>query len=331
MNMKLKYLASRNMRRTLWAAAVMLLSLQGCVTIDDNTDDCFPLAKLRFEYTYNMEYTDLFREQVESLDLYAYDKLDGAFVASHHYTQADLIKEDYALTLKWLRQGDYYIIAYGNMDNNYYYCADHGYFTQARVKMLSDDALGTVATNPCHFFYGFVELAKADTDEKIVSMIKDTNDINITIRDKATRATRWEEGLPALTVKLTLPNGTIKHDNSIDAADTRTMTHISLKSFDQYATSLKTTLRVGRMFSGDGSKIKITGTNSGTEFATENLTAKIAELYAENNGTLPINEYLDRQDTYDLVYDLAMENGVYVIMLVEINGWKGIENPIGGL
>ncbi len=318
------------MKRYLWASAVALLSLQGCVTIDDNTDDCFPLVRLRFEYTYNMEDLDLFREQVSSLDLYAYRRTDGSLAAAHHYTQADLIKENYSLALKWLRQDDYYIIAYGNKDEKYYDCPSHYNMADARVKMLCSDGLGTVTENPCHFFYGFTELAKGEKGDKTVSMIKDTNDIKITIRYKATRA--WEEGLPDLTFKLALPNGTIKNDNSIDGADTRTMTHISLKSFEQYETSLQTTIRVGRLFGNDGSTINISGTNSGIEYLDEGLTAKIAELRAEySTSTMPINEYLDRQDVYELVYDLEMENGVYVVTLIEINGWHGIEDPIGGV
>ncbi len=333
MNKKLKYLASRNMKRSLWAAAAALLFMQGCVTIDDNTDDCFPLARLRFEYTYNMKYADLIREQVMSLDLYAYDKWTGSFVATHRYTQADLVKEDYSLTLKWLRQGDYCIIAYGNCENNYYYCADHVFMSDARVKLLSDDPAGTMTHNPCHFFYGYIEIAKDDKQEKLVSMIKDTNDITVTVRDKATRAEPvWEEGLPALTIKLELPNGTIKHDNSIDAADTRTMTHISLNSFGEFATELTSTQRVGRLLKNDGSTIKITGTNSGVQFTSENLTAKIAALFAESPvAGMTVEEYLDREDTYELVYDLEMEYGVYIVTLVKINKWKGIENPIGGL
>ena len=322
------------MRRSLWAVAVALLSMQGCVSINDNTDDCFPLARLRFEYTYNLPLPgeDRFREQVESLDLYAYNQADGSLAASKRYTQADLIKENYSLTLRWLRKGDYFIIAYGNKNDQYYSGNDHQYMPDARMRMICSDGLGTVTENPCHFFYGFTELATDETEEKVVSMIKDTNDIKIKINNKLTRSSTWEEGLPDLTIKIALPNGAIKHDNSIAGDDTRTMTHISLNTFDQYATSLQATVRVGRLFSNDGSTISITGTNSGKEFVTDDkLTRIITDAYAGNGGTLPKDEYLDREDTYVLEYNLEMDNGVLVTTLISVNNWYLKEDPIGGV
>ncbi|MBO5296374.1 MAG: FimB/Mfa2 family fimbrial subunit, partial [Candidatus Homeothermus sp.] len=58
------------MLKTLSAIAAAL-ALAGCIR--DNRDDClFPL-RLHFTYLYNVEDTDLFSDEVETLCLYLYD------------------------------------------------------------------------------------------------------------------------------------------------------------------------------------------------------------------------------------------------------------------
>lgn len=333
MDKKLNNLFRHSIGRSLRLAAVMLFAVQGCVTIDDNTDDCFPMASLRLEYTYNMDGQDRFRHQVESLDLYVYKKDDGSLVANKCYTQADLIKLNYTLPLSWLGQGNYEIVVFGNLDARYYSCHAFEKIGDMRLRMLCSDGLGTVRTNPGTFFHGKVEIGKDDTEEKVVSMIKNTNDINVTVRNKTiTRA--GGEGLPDLTISIAVRNGTLKHDNSIAGDDPRTMTHISDNEFPQYATSLTATMTVGRLFSTDGSTVSIKEKNTGKVLSTDNLTEKIIELLrddADHDGVIPPDEYLDRKDSYDLVYDVEMKHGALVTTLISINGWNVEQNPIGGI
>lgn len=332
MDKKLKYLFGCSIGRSLWLAAIVLLSAQGCVTIDDNTDDCFPLARLRLEYTYNISGNDRFRNQVESLDLYVYNLETGEFISTKRYTQAELIKEDYVLMLKWLRQGDYRIVAFGNMHETYYNCYGYENTASLRLGMKCSDGQGTVTTNPGSFFYGTVELRRSETEDKALSMIKNTNDINITVRNNVpTRA--QGEGLPDLAINIAVRNGTLKHDNSIDVDDNRLMTHVSENAFPQYAMELNTTLRVGRLFSDDGAQIIIKEKETGRVLSTDNLTEKIVKLLIEddNYDGMDPNEYLDREDSYDLVYKVEMKYGVLVTTLVTIGDWNAIENPVGGV
>ncbi len=332
MDKKLKYMFKCGIGKSLWLAVLVLLSAQGCCTIDDNTDDCFPLARLRFSYAYNMSGNDRFRDQVSTIDLYVYNQSDGSLVATKRYSQAELASENYSVALRWLRQGDYYIIALGNKNDVYYSCQDHGCMDDMRVRMLCSDGAGNVTANPGSFFYGMVELAKTDTDEKVVGMIKNTNDINITVRNQIpTRA--GGVGLPDLGVRISVHNGTIKYDNSIAMEDTRVMTHISNNAFPEYQQEFRTTLTVGRLFSTDGSVITITNSETGDVLSTDNLTEKIVKLLTENeyyDGMDP-DEYLDRQDNYDLVYVVEMKYGVVVTTLVTLNDWRTSDNNSGGV
>lgn len=324
-------------RIAVWMAAAALLSVTGCVTIDDNTDDCFPLVRLHFEYTNNLDERDKFREQVESIDLYVYKQQDSSLVATKRYSQADLIREDYSVALRWLRQDDYYIIAFGNYNETDYRCSAYdGCMTDMRLRMICDDGQGKLANrNPKQFFYGMIELAKHETGEKLLDMTKDTKDIYVTVRYKNT--TRAAEGLPDLAISITAQNGTLKHDNSIAGEDLRTMTHISDCSFAQYETSLQTMIRVGRLFENDGSAITIMEKETGKVISTGDLTDNLLDIIIDQFAGDPEyagmdpEEYLDKQDKYYLEYEAEMKYGVLVTTLITVNGWSTHNNPIGGV
>lgn len=83
------------------SALVAALALTGCIR--DNRDDClFPL-RLHFTYLYNVEDTDLFGEEVETLRLYLYDTATGSLAASRSLSAAELDGEN---SVEWhVRRG----------------------------------------------------------------------------------------------------------------------------------------------------------------------------------------------------------------------------------
>lgn len=331
MNKKLKYLLRRNTWRSLSLAAFALVLMQGCVTIDDSMDDCFPLARLQFVYTYNMHDEDRFRDQVESLDLYVYRQKDSTLVATRHFDRAEMARQNYSLSLQWLSQGDYYIVAFGNQKEDHYYCSGYNHMADMRLSMICSDGLGTILRNPSPFFHGWTELGSRETEEKVIEMVKNTNDINIRIVNKVpTRADYL--GLPDLEISITAKNGTLKHNNSLAGDDSRIMNHKTNGSFPELVQELTTTLTVGRLFENDATKVIIKEKDTGRLLSTDNLTDKIVELLSKDTTIdMEPDEYLDREDSYDLEYTVSMKYGVLVATLVQIGDWKVNENNTGGL
>jgi hypothetical protein len=196
--------------------------------------------------------------------------------------------------------------------------------------MICSDGEGTMLKNPCHIFHGTTSLGWGDTAPKTVEMTKSTNNINIHIRniDPAPTTRAAVEGLPDLTITVSARNGTIKHDHSMDESDTRIMTHISHNEFPQYQQNLHTTITVGRLFQNDGSQILIKEKDSGQFHAGEFLTNKILD---EHDWSGTANDYLLRQDEYDLYYTVSIKNGVAIMVNITAAEWKQVNDPVAGL
>lgn len=316
--------------RNMWLAAVLLL-LQGCVTINDNTDDCFPLARLRFTYTYNLAGEDRFANQVESLDLYAFRQKDSTLVATRHIPKSELARQNYNVSLQWLRLGDYYIVAFGNKKDGAYNCANYEHMADLKLRMICGDGLGTITKNPPAFFYGMVKLNRDETGDKVVAMIKDTNDIVVRVHDLTPEGTR-ALGAREMEVNVTAKNGTINHDNTLSGEDTRQMKHITYPTQETIINRFSSATTVGRLFDGDGTALVLKEKETGKILATENITETIVELLKddEDYAGMDPNEYLDKQDTFTFIYKLELEHGVLVATLVRVNGWNKVEQGGNG-
>lgn len=339
-----KFATYKFRRITRWAAglfAAMTLAT-ACVTIDDNIDDCFALARLKFRNTYTLSSADRFATQGQTLDLYVYNKADSTFVTSRSISREEFTSPD-GVSLNWLRMGDYVFVAVGNLDRNYYDCRNYEHnLKNLRIRMLCDDGLGTITRNPSPLFFGTGEIAREDRDVKIIELIKNTNDIIINIVD----TTPAEQGggtrvlgAREMEFKIEVPlenegrrpygNGTIRYDNSIDEEDTRPMTHITTLDPGEKEHTHTATLTVGRLFQGDNTLFTLTETETGTVLASENLTdniierLRIGQLEPQFAG-MEANEYLDRQDTYTFYYEMKLVHNVLVIGSIGVDDWHKI-------
>jgi hypothetical protein len=318
------------------ACLVGVLTLgAGCSTIDDNLDDCYTLAQLKFEYTYNLPRVDKFAEQVYDMDLFVFRVCDSTFVETRHLTSADW-GTDNTIGLEWLPQDNYYIVACGNMTTGDYSCT--GYerrLTDMDVRFVCDDQTGTVSDQHDHFFYGMVEVKSSDNTTKKVEMIKDTNDVTIVIKDLSHTIANGGS-MEAPDAKITADNGTINFDNSIALDDSRLMQYISLYPLgdvDGDPNIYTSMTRVGRLFAGDDSQVHIHEGEFGMLLKTDNLTDAIVKAMREDPQykNMDSNEYLDRCDSYTLTYELKLEDGVYVAALISVNDWNVITTIPGGL
>jgi hypothetical protein len=310
----------------------------GCSTIDDNFDDCYSLAGLKFEYTYNLAEVDRFAAQVNTVDLFVFSASDSTFVTTKRFTPADWGATN-TIGLEWLSKEDFIIVACGNMTEGDFSCT--GYesgLTNLDVRFVCDDnTTGTVNDEHDHFFYGMAKVKSTDTTAKTVELIKNTNEINIVIKDLSHTIANGGS-MDAPDVKVTADNGTINYDNTIALDDARLMQYIS-----QHPLTVtpgdpdihRSTARIGRLFEGDDSQVIIEESDFGMMIHSDNLTdAIITALKKDPNFSKyhnNPNEYLDRCDNYTLTYELKLENGVYVAALISVNDWNIVTTIPGGL
>lgn len=101
-------------------AAALAVTFSSCEHLYDYEGDCDPQYYIKFEYDMNMEYADAFKEQVECVNLWVFEKSTGNFV-KHIYTPvADLKSTNYLLPLD-VDPGEYNFVAWcGDIDNRHF-------------------------------------------------------------------------------------------------------------------------------------------------------------------------------------------------------------------
>ena len=102
---------------SLIALTSIMTAATSCEGVYDGEGDCDPKYYVRFVFDMNMEFADAFNEQVESVDLWIFDKSTGKLVSHVSDSGEALSKEGYKLPLN-ITPGDYRIVAWCGLKNN---------------------------------------------------------------------------------------------------------------------------------------------------------------------------------------------------------------------
>lgn len=102
------------------AVAGIALAATSCESFFDYEGDCDPHYYIKFEYDMNMEFADAFKEQVQSVNLWVFDRATGDCVKHIYSPVEDLAAYDYLLPLD-VAPGDYNFVAWcGDIDNRHF-------------------------------------------------------------------------------------------------------------------------------------------------------------------------------------------------------------------
>ena len=166
------------MLKTLSAIAAAL-ALAGCIR--DNRDDCLLPLRLHFTYLYNVEDTDLFSDEVETLCLYLYDTETGTLAASRSMTAAEL--DDDNSTVWLVPPGRFSLVTWGGVKSRY--DIDPGMSLDAMALSINaDPQTGSVAQDREHLWHNLTTdlLVNGDlTPGYDIDLHKLSNDVTVTI------------------------------------------------------------------------------------------------------------------------------------------------------
>jgi len=314
--------------------AVLIVSLFFTGCISDDMSDCFPdKLSLRFVYNYNKDYADKFDQQVNTLDLFIYDKETDELLESVHIKKEELLEGNIYEFETLPPVGQYLVVVWGNLNSEYYDCDGHSVYSGMKVELRSN-AARLVERRQGSLFHGIVEFSAGESGEKEVSLIKDTNDIHIIITDTSDEGAYAEPG--QLTAKIDADNSAYKYDN-LPIANYKQIQHIANTSPDaSNAAVLKADLTVMRLFIGDNSKITIEDSKFGIPITDEKgkevKNTSLTDLLMKDEN-INSNAAFDRHDDYTLYFETKVIRGVTVLALVRINDWNLIvmEGGTGGL
>lgn len=322
------------------AGAVMLHS---CERIFDYEGDCSVNYMVDFSYDINMKYADAFASETGTVHLYAFNQ-DGSLAWQNTESGVHLAEEDYAMTLDLL-PGTYDIVAWSVCD-----IASECFslpLTKASVfskddlicelsrkrdsngSSVSDRHLGTL-------LHGCIEdLEIGQTEGTYVSkmhMTKNTNEVRILLQNLSGKAMDKDK----FHFSIVESNGVMAYDNSLLPCEDicyHEWRKVSGTVGEEQGTGAVTTasaviaeLTLGRLMADRKTRLIVTDDSGKTVISIP--LVDYALLVKGHYDDMSDQEYLDRQDEYELVFflDADME---WMSSYVIINSWKVVLSDVG--
>lgn len=324
-----------NIAARLLALIVAAVTLSSCdKLIYEYEGDCDPHYKARFVFDYNMLYADAFPQQVKAVTLYLIDPATGAIVWQKSKSGEALSAEGYLMDLD-VAPGEYEFVAWcgEGAGNHFAIPADathHTHLTSTLGRTREADGSATVRNDIDRLYHGRLEAQTFPDDEGTfiytVPLIKDTNDVNIVLQHLSGETVDKDD----FTFTITDSNGSMDWDNSLlpDEQLTYFAHHKSsgtagVGDETRAITSMSACVAehtVSRLVMGQDTRVRIRN-KKGEEIVNIPLIDYALLVKGNHNRQMEDQEYLDRQDKYDLVFFLD-ERDHWMNAYIYINSWK---------
>lgn len=323
------------------AIIACILALYGCDSvIYDGEGDCSVNYRVKFRYDYNMKYADAFAHEVNTVTLYLLDG-DGR-VAWQRTEQGDaLLAEDYAMTVD-VEPGTYSLLAWcGTADKGSFTIPETSVGTELTCtlnRQHATDGTAYVDKDLDRLFHGW--LPDQDFSETegtyvyTVPLVKDTNNVRVVLQHLSGEAVDKDK----FTFTITDDNGSMDWDNALlpDEQITYYAWHtdsgeagIDLQTGGDAAFSAAIAeLTVSRLVKGHETRLTVTNNETGNTVFSIPLIDYALLVKGFYNRDMDDQEYLDRQDEYDMVFFLD-EGDRWVDTYIYINSWKVVLQSTG--
>ncbi|MCD8266137.1 MAG: FimB/Mfa2 family fimbrial subunit [Prevotellaceae bacterium] len=316
-------------------------------TIGSDTDtigskiDTIVSYKVRFTYYYNMKYADAFAHEVSYVTLYVLDT-DGNVVWQKTEEGDALAEEGYMMDVD-VAPGTYNLLVWaGTKDLGSFYIPESTLATDLTCTLnhsYSTDGQAYVDTDLDRLFHGW--LADAEFPDEAgehvitVDLVKDTNIFHVVLQHTSGSSVDVNK----FTFTITDDNGSMDWDNSL--LDDERMTYyawytyqgeaeIYLGDEDDEETGDETRATFGaalaelttaRLVKGHSPRLTVTNNETGKTVFSIPIIDYALLVKGYENREMSDQEYLDRQDEYDMVFFLD-EGEQWEDSHIYINSWE---------
>lgn len=305
---------------------LLFLLMPGCIK-EDITECPSSTLQLRFRYTLNNEYTNLFGSDVSKVTVYIFGS-DNKYVDT--FTQSgDILTNDYIMSIP-LPEGSYHAVVFGGDQTTY----SSGELNNQTNTLNNELTKGVTLLNDFRLMLNNTEgqegyLVPTDIPDDLyaghaadvtsslnttgvtdIELIKDTKRIKVEITglDQLTRATVVPD------VYITAINGRYKYENSVDEAH-RMFKYTPVNS-STIGNTMETNLKVMRLIIGQSPMLVIKNPSAPGFIYNQNMIEQILfhPKYKEQ-------EDIDREDEFLFEINISQTDN-NVVISVTINGWK---------
>lgn len=337
---------------TLLWGVIALGSLSSCDSaIYDDEGDCSVHYRVTFTYDMNMKWANAFPHEVKSVTLYIYDR-NGGLVMSKTDNSAALASPDYYMDVEVL-PGKYDMLVWATgespVDNPTAFevasSAPGSAMSTLGAKMpLSGtaDAGLYVDRDIVPLYHGIMRgVDFPDTYGNVtlgpVSLTKDTNVMQVLLQNTDGTTMKADD----FSFYITAANNELDYLNKVVSTTqfsyrpwTMTLTSASLDKPEAQAASkaparaqteangILAELSTGRLIDTRTQRLVVRRNSDGEDIININLIQYLLMVKGEYNRSMTDQEYLDRNDSYSLMFFVDDDRNWYIAGGVYINGWR---------
>lgn len=307
-------------------AVVGFLALTSCTWVKDENDDCPYGFWLQLRYSYNMLDVDAAPKYVTDAHVYIYDA-DGNYVKRIYVTQDVLKAKNYRVQVDGLPEGDYQFVVWSGMGNSQYAVSgDTKTIEDFRLALAGTS--GGLATELPALYHGYLPAVHYNDSYAVheVELMKDTNQLACLVVSVDNTV---EVNPDDYSMDIIAANGTMDAYNRLVSDD-----EIVYKPFVKETVSIndadygplhgaKFNISTLRLMSDSDSRIVLQRKSTGQvvfNISFPEYVGMIGSLYTNLGRQIPVQEYLDRQDFYTIVFFLSGD--MEQLLQLQVNSWR---------
>lgn len=322
------------------AFAFIALASAGCNRLHEDMQPCERGVRLKLYYDYNMKFADAFPSEVKNVSVFVFDPETGSVVDRRDIPVGDVREHEFEINLDHLSPAryDFLVWCYGESSQHFTVRPNRA---DEEVRQNHSCLMDEDKEQPGHqhndigrLYHGKLYDADCTAEQEIttfeIPLVKNTNVVRLVLQNLN------GEYLPPEKFDISLesdnghmdPNNTlIKGYNRVYhpwdvrsgttgmekfVGDTRAITSVS---------ALVAEHTIGRIVPETGVRLRVRNTETGEDII--NLPFIDYALLVKGNYNRPMTdqEYLDRQDEYNMVFFLD-DNLRWMNQYIYINSWR---------
>lgn len=295
--------------------ALCALFCSACSWVDDNTDDCPTGCWLKLSYTYNMLDVDAAATQVKDATLFILDR-EGNYIAREDVDSVTLHQNECTIQVPTLPAGDYTFLVWAGLADSLYR------HTPASLELLRDEA-GEQSGRLSSLFHGRLDNVHISGEYQFLalSLTKDTNTLSCILQSQSAAPLDADD----FRLELTARNGLMDHRNTpMDSVATCYLPFMQESADLEDLQVVHAGMNTLRLMEDDDTRLRLIYQPAGETLLDIPLTPYLLLSREVEATPMPAQEYLDRQDRYNLIFFLDPTDDPlrpYICLQMKVNGW----------
>lgn len=300
--------------------------MTSCTWVEDDVDDCPYGFWLNLHYTYNIMDVEAASKYISEVTVFIYDA-DGNYISSLDVSQSVLKANGHRVRIQGLPEGDYQFVVWSGIGNSdYAVSGDRTTMNQFSLSLAQSGT--TVSTCLPDLYYGNLTTVHYDDSyaEHDVYMMKNTNQLACLVVPMTDDATVSPDDFD---MKVVSANSTMDVNNMLISDKVMTYEPFVRNSvtFDDadYGKLNGVTFDIStlRLLEDRECRLILEKKDTGDkvfDISFPEYIGMIGTLYTNLGRELTVQEYLDRQDFYTIVFYLSSD--LDQLVQLRVNSWR---------